>query len=1246
MANLYVAIPTEYTFGDYSSLSGESTLPNSRPRWIDHSSFSSAQAIGFVGYAYQGTGSVQTYYPLYAVWLTTGAGITTSNITSCWLQDSSSSAHVSSPSNYSDVTNVWEDAVSTPLKIIGNGGTYYASDVYEVSGYLFSGPTTYGHPAATNSWKTTTAGFTKYYTITVDQANLWTCVTYGLNTGYRYSISISGTSEANYDGIAIFTQSYSSGSRIDNMSAWAGHVISGSGTNFSDSTTIDVTSSTTLYIYFRTDSSGLTTGPSGYSEGEVVVSRGEFLKDDPGFELTGQTTTSPTTAYIKGRAATTGTIKWGTSSSSMTNSVTVSSANTWVNVTSQTSVGSKTIYAYFVPSDTNSYNNSSTLSATAQMSAPSNITVTINGNGGSGGTSTKTVAPGASSWSISSVPSRTGFSLLGFWDTSNYSGGTQYLNASGSSVRSAPTSSMTIYARWSPIVNYSTTSSSYTVYCTTSNHEASTTEGSQQITISSGGSTSSGLTIEYSENNENWTVSSDGKKLTIPNGLSAGTYNLEVSAVINASNTTHNTTSYSDNQITVTIVAVTKYPNNSNPTKYKNTSGTTGYNVTYGTPTASISSSLTAAGGTFYVTCSVTNSTDWYYKYTNGTYSSNQTGSETGTARWRITSNGNSRFSSPTSGGSSLTIRGTSYTTYPSGSSYKGSHSTMSTNATTDTVGITAYNIGNTSKNSGEKTASVTNSSSTSTSITAYGTPTVSIGTGIYADGGSATVTCSVSNTQTTTTSYTSGASTSSDSSVAGTARWRITSNGNSAFTASGTSSSLSGVGTVYNSGGTITHSDMTNNARTDTVVVTAYNVGSTSKTATAEDVTTNSLGWEKPVVTLNPTTVSMSAAGGTYNAATPATATQKQTYTSGYVVQTINVPSSAFQSTVYKSKTGYSLSSNVVTVTNNTSTSARNGFQIKVYAVYNNRQSESKVLTFNQPAGSQGNLTPVITGYSYSTAGATGVTNSAPTVTYQQEQNAWNGVAGTGTVVSTGGTLAYTTTGTLPSGFSTGTNFATTGNITWANNTSASTKDAKSNLKVTVTLGGLTSSAYTCTACSQSAGAMVYANPSITGFSYADFAAGGATKSPTVTYSQTYTWNGVSGSGGTVTSGGTLAYATTGTLPSGFSVASNYATSGSTTWASRTTTAGDARDAKSNLTVTVTLNGKSSTAYTCTSCKQVANAVTALALVVGSNTINYNGTTTCTATATYTSGSTLDVSGNSGTTYSTSPTGVVTVTK
>lgn len=138
-----------------------------------------------------------------------------------------------------------------------------------------------------------------------------------------------------------------------------------------------------------------------------------------------------------------------------------------------------------------------------------------------------------------------------------------------------------------------------------------------------------------------------------------------------------------------------------------------------------------------------------------------------------------------------------------------------------------------------------------------YNAPTVSIGSGIYAYGGSATVTCSVNNSISYYQRYTSLTYTALQSGTsAGTAMWRITSNGNSAFTESGTSSSLSGVGTVYNTGGTITHEDMDVNERTDTVVVTAYNVSSITKTSTSQDITINEL--ESIALTLGSSSITM----------------------------------------------------------------------------------------------------------------------------------------------------------------------------------------------------------------------------------------------------------------------------------------------------------------------------------------------------------------------------------------------------
>jgi hypothetical protein len=597
------------------------------------------------------------------------------------------------------------------------------------------------------------------------------------------------------------------------------------------------------------------------------------------------------------------------------------------------------------------------------------------------------------------------------------------------------------------------------------------------------------------------------------------------------------------------------------------------------------------------------------------------------------------------------------------------SHTTMGTNVGTDYVKVTAVNDGDSSKTATD-TKSISNTSSTSTSTT-YGTPTVSIGSGIYADGGSATVTCSVTNTQTTTTSYTSGSSTSSDSSVAGTARWRITSNGNSAFTASGTSSSLSGVGTVYNSGGTITHSDMRNNARTDTVVVTAYNVGSTSKTATAQDVTTNSLSWKNPVYTQPGTgtskNISLAAAGQTYTIV--AAVTQKQEYTSGYVAQTVDLSNSVVYS-VSTAKTGYSLdtSTHIVTVTNNESTSARNGFRVLLKCTGNANLVRNFTVTFNQSAGSQAYMNPVVTGFTYETFAAGGATKT-PTVTYYQDY-AWNGVAGSGTrTENTGGTLAYTTTGSLPSGFSTGSNYSTTGNVTWAGRgtTIGNSRDAKSNLTVTVTMNGKTSSAYTCTSCIQVGNYVTAIAPKDSSggtgshFSYANIGPGATSASPSLSGGATYTFTSGAtkfDSAGSPSFGGTATYSRTyslGAVQNGFSAVNS--STGVLTATSMGTTVMNARTSgtvTSVLTVTythassysaggtVTSSTKSSTA----TCTQNANAITSISLTVGAATINYNGTTSATVTATFTSGATLNVSNDSGTTYSSNPTGIVTVAK
>lgn len=110
--------------------------------------------------------------------------------------------------------------------------------------------------------------------------------------------------------------------------------------------------------------------------------------------------------------------------------------------------------------------------------------------------------------------------------------------------------------------------------------------------------------------------------------------------------------------------------------------------------------------------------------------------------------------------------------------------------------------------------------------ITAYGTPTISIGSGLTAAGGSATVSASVTNTETYNALYSSGAiGPNQTRSVGGSLSISMTVNGNSRFSLSGN---------------TITHSSMGTNITTDTVTIKAVNDGDSSKSATASKSITN----------------------------------------------------------------------------------------------------------------------------------------------------------------------------------------------------------------------------------------------------------------------------------------------------------------------------------------------------------------------------------------------------------------------
>lgn len=111
--------------------------------------------------------------------------------------------------------------------------------------------------------------------------------------------------------------------------------------------------------------------------------------------------------------------------------------------------------------------------------------------------------------------------------------------------------------------------------------------------------------------------------------------------------------------------------------------------------------------------------------------------------------------------------------------------------------------------------------------ITAYGTPTISIGSGLTAAGGSATVSASVTDTETYNALYSSGATGPNQTrSVGGSLSISMTANGNSRFSLSGN---------------TIIHSSMGTNETTDTVTIKAVNNEDSSKSATTSKSIINS---------------------------------------------------------------------------------------------------------------------------------------------------------------------------------------------------------------------------------------------------------------------------------------------------------------------------------------------------------------------------------------------------------------------
>ena len=723
-------------------------------------------------------------------------------------------------------------------------------------------------------------------------------------------------------------------------------------------------------------------------------------------------------------------------------------------------------------------------------------------------------------------------------------------------------------------------------------------------------------------------------------------------------------TAYNIGDTTKTKTATASVTNSLGTQKYKNTSGTTGYNITYVAPTVSIGSGLTAAGGSATVTCTVTNNTNWYQKYDSGSYTGQQTGTEAGTATWAITSQ---TYTSQ--------IASAVNTTRFSKSGNTLSHTTMGTNVGKDYVVITATNSGDSSKTATanttvkNKVTSITPKKDDYTDGAHFYYPNIGAGATSASPvgcGGAVYRLGSGSDIQDNSTSPSFG----------GTAQY-IRSNYTlstvqNGFTAVNSSTGVltatnrgTTTGNAWSSGGVSAKLIIkyTHTSVLDETVVTSSEKTSTGVTC---QQAANTLTWNNPTVS-HTTPISLAVAGQTYTMSP--SITQSGTYSSG---SSASNTTATYSYTVQTTKDGYSLSSNKVTVTNNTSTSARNGFVVRITATANSK-SGTKDVTFNQAAGAKSYGTPSVTAYTYATFAAGGATKTPNSVTYTQTWT-WNGVSGSGGTITSGGTLAYNTTGTLPSGFSTGSDFATTGSCTWANRgtTTGDARSAKSNLQVTVTLNGVSSSKYTCTACDQQANSIIttqkYKNTSgTTGYNITYVvpqtvtvtnnltASGGSFKvNCSVTNNTDWYYKYTSGSYTTQQTGteaGTARWRITSNGNSRFSHPSSGGSTlnvgGTNVTVYDTGTSGSHQSMTTNVTtdkVIVTAYNIGDPTKTKEGSASISNAITSLNLTVGTNPIVYNAstapTTSTTVTATYTSGSTLDVT--SGSTFTTNPTGIV----
>lgn len=217
-----------------------------------------------------------------------------------------------------------------------------------------------------------------------------------------------------------------------------------------------------------------------------------------------------------------------------------------------------------------------------------------------------------------------------------------------------------------------------------------------------------------------------------------------------------------------------------------------------------------------------------------------------------------------------------------------------------------------------------------------------------------------------------------------------------------------------------------------------------------------------------------------------------------------------------YFSKT---LSNGVVTVTGEyrgtTVGSQRTGtltVNLNSSATENKQLSAQVTLTQAENTKAYGAIT--ISDFHYPEASATANATSSPVIATSQAVSYSSGAKASEGIT---GTRSFVISGTAPSYVSLNT---TSGVLTWQANTSGSSRSVIISFTVTAN-GHSANNSYNAI---QSSGVKTYSNVTVS-LSYNRIPAGGGTVSPTISYSQTWGWNGSTTGGGTITTGGTVTY-------------------------------------------------------------------------------------------------------------------------